>query len=102
MTQPVTKIAGELGKTFSLRLWEDRTLGARWTPILYDSVSLKLVGDEYERTQNIRVTDTGIHSFTFMPLQIGTHAIAFELRYGWKFSAQKRLSYEVLVAGPIV
>ncbi len=83
-------------ETFKIQIWEDRTRGSRWTPI-YDASSLKLINDDYVRTQNIRVTDTGMRYFEFMAQDSGKYELVFELRYGWKFSAEERIKYNIEV-----
>jgi len=87
-------IRSNKGEPFKIRLWEDRTRGSRWSPS-YDATMVKLLSDHYERTQNIRVTDTGMRYFEFVGIKSGRHEIALELRYGWKFSAEDRLYYQV-------
>ena len=91
-------IHAKAGESFKIRLWEDRTRGSRWTPI-FDGASIRLLGDTYERTRNIRVSDIGMHYFEFVVLNPGTYEIVFESRYGWKFTAEGRLVYEVEVSG---
>lgn len=90
----IKKIRVKKGESFKIRLWEDRTKGSRWVAD-YDTAALRLIGDEYERTRNIRVSDIGMHYFEFVAMQPGQHQIEFELRYGWKFSAEDRLIYDV-------
>lgn len=87
----------KVGSPFKIRFWEDRTRGSRWTPS-FDVSALKLIGDDYQRTIDIRVADTGMRSFEFLPLKPGSHEIYFELRYGWKFTAENRLFYLVEVS----
>lgn len=87
-------VLAKKGEPFKVRLWEDRTRGSRWTP-LYDAACLKLIADSYERTQNIRVADTGMRYFEFVGIQTGNYSVVFELRYGWKFSADDRLHYDI-------
>ncbi len=91
------KIRAKTGEPFKIRLWEDRTKGSRWVAD-YDTASLRLIGDEYERTRNIRVSDIGMHYFEFVAIQPGTYTIEFELRYGWKFSAEDRLVYDIEIS----
>ena len=81
-----------VGQPVTVRLWEDRTRGSRWNPI-YDMAVLRCIGDDYERTRNIRVDDVGMRQFEFLALSPGLHEVTFELRYGWKFSAENRLVY---------
>lgn len=83
-----------MGEPFKIRLWEDRTRGSRWMP-LYDAVSIRLVGDDYQRTRNIRVDDVGMRYFEFVALRPGAHEIRLELRYGWKFSSEERVAYHI-------
>jgi len=90
------KIAAEVGEPFRISLWEDRTRGNRWVPS-FDAEALRLLSDEYERTRNIRVSDIGMHNFEFIATHPGSFWIEFESRYGWKFSAESHLTYEVLI-----
>ena len=92
------KMKAKVGEPFRIRLWEDRTKGNKWVPT-YDATSLRLISDEYERTRNIRVSDIGMRYFEFLPTVPGVYTITFELRYGWKFSAEQHLAYEVTVTG---
>jgi len=92
------KISAKVGESFHIRVWEDRTRGNRWVPS-YDTECLLLLSDEYERTRNIRVSDIGMHYFEFVSTHPGTFSIELESRYGWKFSAESHLSYEVLITG---
>ncbi len=92
-----TKITAKAGEPFQIRIWEDRTKGGcRWVPT-YDTAVLRLLGDEYERTRNIRVTDSGMRSFEFVGVNPGQTTIEFEARYGWKFSAEQHLIYDVII-----
>ena len=90
------KITAKEGESFQIKVWEDRTKGHRWVPT-YDTAALRMLSDEYERTRNIRVTDSGMHYFEFVGMKPGTSVIDFELRYGWKFAADNHLSYEVTI-----
>lgn len=90
------KISAKVGEPFQIKVWEDRTKGHRWVPA-YDSTMLRMLSDEYERTRNIRVTDSGMHDFEFIATVPGETHIVFESRYGWKFSADSHLSYEVVI-----
>ncbi len=93
----VIKIDTKAGEPFKIRMLEDRTKGGcRWVPT-FDSEVLRLLSDEYERTQNIRVSDVGMRYFEFVAMAPGKTAISFESRYGWKFSAEKHLTYEVSI-----
>ncbi|MBI3358316.1 MAG: protease inhibitor I42 family protein [Nitrospirae bacterium] len=85
-----------VGEPFKIRIWEDRTRGSRWAAD-FDTALLRLLNDDYDRTRNIRVSDIGMRYFEFLPIAAGKHQIVFEWRYGWKFSAENRLTYEVIV-----
>jgi predicted secreted protein len=87
----------KVGTPFTLRIWEDRTRGSRWVPTV-DGSALKLIGDDYKRTIDIRVADTGMRTFEFLPLKPGSHEMMLEQRYGWKFTAEKRLFYTIEVS----
>jgi len=92
------KIETKVGESFKIRLWEDRTKGGcRWVPT-FDSSILRLLGDEYERTRNIRVNDIGMRYLEFVAISSGVTEISLESRYGWHFSADKHMTYEVLIA----
>lgn len=65
----------------------------------FDTASLRLLNDEFDRTRNIRVSDIGMRHFEFLPVKSGKYPIVFESRYGWKFSADQRLTYEIEVVG---
>ncbi len=93
----IRAIRAKRGEPFKIRLWEDRTKGSRWV-VDYNAAALRLVSDEYERTRNIRVNDIGMHYFEFVGLQPGKYSIELELRYGWKFSAEDRLIYDVEIS----
>jgi hypothetical protein len=85
-------LQGKVGTPIKIRLWEDRTRGSRWVPA-FDGSALKLIVDDYQRTIDIRVADTGMRTFEFLPLRPGSHEVMLEQRYGWKFTAEKRLFY---------
>ncbi len=93
---PVKQIRARVGEPFKIRIWEDRTRGSRWTPT-FDTALLRLLGDDYDRTRNIRVSDIGMRYFEFVAMKSGKCPIVFESRYGWKFSAEQRLTYEIEV-----
>jgi len=94
----IKKISTKVGEPFQIRIWEDRTKGGcRFVPT-FDTGILRLLSDEYDRMRNIRVTDSGMRSFEFVALSSGRTTIELESRYGWKFSAESYLSYEVVIA----
>lgn len=88
---------GKVGTPLTMRLWEDRTRGSRWVPA-FDGSAFKLISDDYKRTIDIRVADTGMRTFEFLPLKPGSHEVTLEQRYGWKFTAEKRLFYTIDVS----
>ncbi len=89
-------IQATLGVPFTIRIWEDRTRGERYIPA-FDPQIFKLLDEDYRRTINIRVADTGMRLFTFAAQQPGSQEIVFERRYGWKFAAEERIIYTVEV-----
>lgn len=94
----IKKIRAKAGEPFKIRIWEDRTKGGcRFVPT-FDTSVLRLLSDEYDRTRNIRVTDSGMRSFEFVAMSSGKTTIELESRYGWKFSAESHLTYEVDIA----
>jgi hypothetical protein len=91
------KIDAKVGESFKIRLWEDRTKGGcRWVPT-FNSGVVRLLGDEYERTRNIRVSDIGMRYLEFVAITVGQTEISLESRYGWHFSADQHITYEVSV-----
>jgi len=92
--KPKEVVAARVGVPFTIRLWEDRTRGSRWMPTC-DPTGLRFLGDDYARTRNTRVDDVGMRYFEFVGLKPGRYPVAFESRYGWKFSAEDRIVYEV-------
>jgi len=82
----------------TIRLWEDRTRGEIYMP-LYDSDAVALVNDDYERSigENWNIVDSGKHIFEFRALKLGEHRIVFEKRMGWRFTAEDRRVYVLMV-----
>ena len=82
----------------TIRLWEDRTRGEIYMP-LYDSDAVALVNDDYERSigENWNIVDSGKHIFEFRALKPGDHRIVFEKRMGWRFTAEDRRVYLLVV-----
>ncbi|WP_342346474.1 protease inhibitor I42 family protein [uncultured Nitrospira sp.] len=84
---------------FMVHLWEDRTRGEQWVPS-YDPKVLGLVGDEFLRTVSNNAVDSGQRSFEFQALQPGTHQLKFSKRMAWKFTAEDRRVFSVIVSPP--
>jgi predicted secreted protein len=82
----------------TIRLWEDRTRGEIYMP-LYDSGAVALVNNDYERSigENRNIVDSGKHIFEFRALKPGVHRIVFEKRMGWRFTAEDRRVYVLMV-----
>jgi predicted secreted protein len=93
-------VKARVGGTVTIRLWEDRTRGEIYVPA-YDSETLSLVNDDYERSfgDSNNAVDSGKRAFEFRALKPGAHRIVFEKRMGWKFTAEDRRVYVVTVAG---
>ena len=90
-----------VGGTVTIRLWEDRTRGEIYVPS-YDSETLPLVNDDYERSfgDSNDTIDAGERVFEFRALKPGTYQIVFEKRMGWKFTTEDRRVYVVTVNPP--
>ena len=90
-----------VGGTVTIRLWEDRTRGEIYVPS-YDSETLPLVNDDYERSfgDSNDTIDAGERAFEFRALKPGTYRIVFEKRMGWKFTTEDRRVYVVTVNPP--
>ncbi|MEJ2230864.1 MAG: protease inhibitor I42 family protein [Nitrospirales bacterium] len=82
--------------TFVVHLWEDRTRGEQWVPT-YDPKTLGLMGDEFLRTVSNNAVDSGRRSFEFQALQPGSHRLEFSKRMAWKFTAEDRRVFQVIV-----
>jgi len=91
-------LSTRLGGTVIIRLWEDRTRGEIYMP-LFDSAAVALVNDDYDRSmgENWNVVDSGKHVFEFRALKPGAHRIVFEKRMGWRFTAEDRRVYLLMV-----
>lgn len=92
-TKAVTAIRGA---TFQVHLWEDRTRGELWIPT-YDPAALALVNDDFLRTASGNAVDSGRRAFEFRAVAPGTHQLVFEKRMGWKFTAEDRRVFLVVV-----
>lgn len=92
-------VATRVGAVVTIRLWEDRTRGEIYVPS-YDPDALSLVNDDYERSvgDSNQAVDAGKRAFEFRALKSGAHRILFEKRMGWKFTAEDRRVYIVMVA----
>jgi predicted secreted protein len=91
-------IKTRLDAVVAIRLWEDRTRGEIYIP-LYDNNAVVLVNDEYDRSmgENWNIVDSGNRIFEFRALQTGAHRIVFEKRMGWRFTAENRRVYVLIV-----
>lgn len=75
-----------VGEPFTVMLWEDRTHGHLWQPRL-DDLPIRVLDDDYERTIQIDLADSGKRTFELICSESGQFEIIFERRYGWKFTA---------------
>ena len=89
-------IVATKGKSFTVRLWEDRTRGEQWVPS-YEASAFVLVGDDFLRTTSNNAVDSGSRTFEFEALKVGTHRIEFNKRLAWKFTAEDRRIFDVTV-----
>lgn len=88
-----------VGGTVAIRLWEDRTRGEIYVP-MYDPHALALGADDYRRSvgENWNIVDAGERVFEFQALKPGRHRLVFEKRMGWRFTAEDRRAYLVVVS----
>lgn len=91
-------ITTNLGASFHIHLWEDRTRGELWVPS-YDHTSLVLVSDDFLRTASGNAVDSGRRSFEFRAVAPGMHWLVFEKRMGWKYTAEDRRVFRIGVVG---
>lgn len=88
------KVTAALGVPFSIHLWEDRTRGEQWVPS-FDTTALSLLADDYLRIAGNNAVDNGQRTFEFLPVASGRHALVFEKRMGWKFTAEDRRVFRI-------
>jgi predicted secreted protein len=95
---PEKVLRARAGGTVAIRLWEDRTRGEIYMP-LFDSAAVVMVNDDYDRSmgENWNIVDSGKHVFEFRALRPGVHRIVFEKRMGWRFTAEDRRVYVLMV-----
>ena len=86
-----------LDRPIQIHLWEDRTRGELWVPN-YDPTALALLADDYFRVAGNNAVDNGRRTFEFQAVRPGTHSLLFEKRMGWKFTAEDRRVFEVVVS----
>ena len=90
-------IRATLDEPIEIHLWEDRTRGELWIPN-YDSAALALLGDDYLRVAGNNAVDNGQRTFQFKLLKPGTFQVVFEKRMGWKFTAEDRRVFHIIVS----
>lgn len=86
-----------VNRPIQIHLWEDRTRGELWVPT-YDPTALALLADDYVRVAGNNAVDNGQRTFEFQALRPGTYSVVFEKRMGWKFTAEDRRVFEVVVS----
>ena len=91
------QVSTTVGATFAIHLWEDRTRGELWVPT-FDSLALALMSDEFLRIASNNAVDAGQRSFELRAIVPGTHRVVFEKRMGWKFTAEDRRIFNVVVS----
>ncbi|RMH38311.1 MAG: hypothetical protein D6690_00535 [Nitrospirae bacterium] len=87
------------GETVPIHLWEDRTRGEQWVPS-YDPTELMLVEDEFLRTTSNNAVDAGRRTFVFQTVRPGAYQVEFHKRLAWKFTAEDRRVFRILVDLP--
>ncbi|HEU4683690.1 MAG TPA: protease inhibitor I42 family protein [Nitrospira sp.] len=92
-------IEAAVGRPIAIHLWEDRTRGELWIPS-YDPSSLALLSDDYLRIAGNNAVDNGRRTFEFQAIKPGNHEVIFEKRLGWKFTAEDRRVFQVVVTEP--
>lgn len=90
-------IEATLEHPIQIHLWEDRTRGELWVPT-YDPTGLQLLADDYLRIAGNNAVDNGQRTFEFKAVKPGTHRVLFEKRMGWKFTAEDRRVFDVIVS----
>ncbi len=90
-------IEATLDQPIEIHLWEDRTRGELWIP-RYDASALALLDDDYLRVAGNNAVDNGQRTFQFKAMKPGTFKLLFEKRLGWKFTAEDRRVFHVMVS----
>ena len=93
-------IHANMDAVFPVHLWEDRTRGEQWVAT-YDRESMVLTNDDFLRTVSNNAVDAGRRTFEFRAIRPGTHRLLFEKRLGWKFTAEDRRVFVVVVEGTL-
>jgi len=86
-----------LDRPIQIHLWEDRTRGELWVPA-YDTTGLALLADDYLRVAGNNAVDNGRRTFEFKAVKPGSYQVVFEKRMGWKFTAEDRRVFQVMVS----
>lgn len=84
----------EVGHSFVIHLWEDRTRGEQWVPS-YDTKGLALLSDEFLRIAGNNAVENGQRMFEFKAVRTGMYQLIFEKRMGWKFTAEDRRVFRI-------
>lgn len=92
----VKTLTAQVDGLLQIHLWEDRTRGESWVSS-YTPASFVLVGDDFLCIASNNAVHNGRRTFEFKPLAVGTHQLVFEKRMGWKFTAEDRRVFEVVV-----
>ncbi len=95
--QGIKTLSARLGVPLQIHLWEDRTRGEQWVPT-YDASGLVLAGDDFLRIASNNAVDSGRRTFEFQPVSVGEHRLVFEKRMGWKFTAEDRRVFRIVVS----
>jgi predicted secreted protein len=90
-------IVTTLEHPIQIHLWEDRTRGELWVPT-FDPAGLELLADDYLRIAGNNAVDNGQRTFELKAVRPGTHRVVFEKRMGWKFPAEDRRVFNVMVS----
>ncbi len=100
MAKPIDEakvIEANLDQPIRIHLWEDRTRGELWVPT-YDTSGLALLADDYLRIAGNNAVDNGRRTFEFTAIKSGSYQIVFEKRMGWKFTAEDRRVFQLIVS----
>lgn len=90
-------IEANINEPIQIHLWEDRTRGELWVPT-YDTNGLALLADDYLRVAGNNAVDNGRRTFEFTAVKPGSYQIVFEKRMGWKFTAEDRRVFQLIVS----
>ncbi len=92
-----SEILLERGRTFRIRLEENRTAGFRWQIAAGAAPVCTLVDDTYEPPSASVLGRAGVHTWTYRVEQAGRAIVELDLRRPWDSDAPPAKSFRITV-----